>query len=130
MLRLVLDTNVIVSALLFDGIPEKVVLETLIGKAKSITSPFIIEEVSRILGTKFGTKSEDIQRLQKLLATSEIQYFQPFLTVVKDDPDNRILETAIRGKADCIITGDKLLLKLGSYRGIKIVKPADFLDQD
>lgn len=125
--RIVLDTNVIISALLFDGVPEQVVLQVLSGSSISITSPFIIEETKRILQTKFSVTLEIASRLQQLLTVSEIQYFKPFLNIVTDEPDNRILETAVKGKANYLVTGDKLLLELKCHDSIAIVKPADFL---
>jgi putative PIN family toxin of toxin-antitoxin system len=126
-MRVVLDTNVIIPGLLFGGVPEKVVREVLAGKAHSVTSPYIIEETSRILKSKFGIDELQINMLQQLLSSSEMQFFQPYLSIIGDDPDNRILETAETGKADYVVTGDKLLLELGQYKTIKIVKPADFL---
>lgn len=125
--RAVLDTNVIISALLLGGVPEKAVLEILTGHAHGVTSPFIIEETSRILRSKFGIQSGELAGLQKLLGSLEVQYFPPFLSILDDEPDNRVLETAICGQADYIITGDKLLLELGSYQNIEIIKPADFI---
>lgn len=125
--RVVLDTNVIISALLFDGLPEQVVLRVLAGANTSVTSPYIIEETSRILRTKFSVAPKTLSMLEQLLSVSEIQYFQPFLNVLSDEPDNRILETAIQGNADFLVTGDKLLIELGQYESIVIIKPADFL---
>ncbi|MBW3569249.1 putative toxin-antitoxin system toxin component, PIN family [Candidatus Parcubacteria bacterium] len=126
MKRAVLDTNVIISALLFGGLPEKVVVQVLAGDHISVTSPFIIEETSRILRDKFNVAPGTLKMLEQLLSISEIQYFQPFLTVIEDDPDNRVLETAVHGKADYTVTGDKLLLELKCYGSIKIISPADF----
>ncbi len=130
MSRIVFDTNVIISALLFDGVPEVAILNTLAGGHTGITSPFIIEETSRILHTKFNIAPTKLSLLQQLLASMEVYYFQPFLDVLGDNPDNRILETAIQGKADSIITGDKLLLELEHYESIAIVTPATFLAND
>jgi putative PIN family toxin of toxin-antitoxin system len=118
---------VIISALLFDGVPEQVVLSLLGGGGTIVLSPFIIEETNRILKHKFKVEPAHIALLQQLLEQSEMQYFQPYLHVLGDEPDNRILETAEVGKADYIITGDKLLLTQASYQGIQILKPANFL---
>lgn len=129
MARVVMDINVIISALLFDGIPEQAVLHVLTGYNTSVLSPFIIEETGRILQTKFNASNVNIRLLQQLLTASDMQYFQPFLHIIMDEPDNRILETAICGNADFIVTGDKLLLDLKTYKDIDIIKPADFLKQ-
>src|SRR3989338_2793479 len=50
------------------------------------------------------------------------------LKVLKDDPDNRILECAVTGKVNVIVTGDQAMLQLGIYRGIRILSSKDFLD--
>ena len=127
MSRVVLDTNVIISALLFGGVPEKTLLKVIAGEHSSLSSAYIIEETSRILRTKFAVRPDTLKLLEKFLSSSEIQYFQPFLSIIQDEPDNRIIETAVIGKADYIVTGDKPLLKAGEYQKIKIITPADFM---
>src|ERR1035438_9125645 len=127
-MRVVLDTNVLISALLFDGSPEKVVLSTLNGIEELILSPYIVAETTRILENKFGVEPSSLELLQQLLSESELVYFQPFLNVIEDEPDNRIIETAVKGKAAYIVTGDKLLLKLKQYEGISIVSITEFLE--
>lgn len=47
---------------------------------------------------------------------------------MKDDPDNRVLECALAGRADAIVTGDTALLELGEYRGVRIVSLRDYLE--
>jgi len=120
-MRLVLDTNVIISALLFDGLPEKLLLGTLGGLHELVLSSYIIAETSRILEDKFEVQPTNIKLLQQLLYEGQIVYFEPFLDVVADEPDNRILETAVKGNADYLVTGDKLLLQLKEYQSLKII---------
>lgn len=120
-MRLVLDTNVIISALLFDGLPEKLLLSTLGGLHELVLSSYIIAETSRILDDKFEVQPTNIKLLQQLLYEGQIVYFEPFLDVVADEPDNRILETAVKGNADYLVTGDKLLLQLKEYQSLKII---------
>jgi len=120
-MRLVLDTNVIISALLFDGLPEKLLLSTLGGLHELVLSSYIIAETSRILEDKFEVQPTNIKLLQQLLYEGQIVYFEPFLDVVADEPDNRILETAVKGNADYLVTGDKLLLQLKEYQSLKII---------
>lgn len=124
-MRLVLDTNVIISALLFDGLPEQLLLSTLGGLHELVLSPYIIAETTRILEDRFKVQPTNLKLLQQLLGEAEIVYFQPFLNVVADEPDNRILETSIEGNANYLVTGDKLLLQLKEYRGIKIISVRD-----
>lgn len=126
-MRIVLDTNVIISALLFDGVPEKVVIRSIGGENTLVISPYIIEETSRILQSKFKIPKTRLILVERFLSQADVQYFQPFLRILTDEPDNRIIETAVCGKADVIVTGDRLLLELEEYKGIRIVKPADFL---
>lgn len=120
-MRLVLDTNVIISALLFDGSPERVLLRSLGGSHDLIISPYIISETTRILENKFAIDESTLELLQQLLSESELVYFEPFLDIVAGKPDNRILETAVKGGANYLVTGDKLLLKLKKYKDIQIV---------
>jgi len=124
-MRLVLDTNVIISALLFDGLPEKLLLSTLGGLHELVLSSYIIAETTRILEERFKVQPTNLKLLQQLLGEAEVVYFQPFLNVITDEPDNRILETAVRGSADYLVTGDKLLLKLKEYKNIKIISVRD-----
>jgi len=126
-MRIVIDTNVLISGLMFDGLPERVV-KLAVGKDNELViSPYIISETSRNLRKKFDVKAESIQLFQATMNACQVVYFDPYLHVITDEPDNRVLETAIEGKAEFIITGDKLLLELGNYEGVKIVTPAKFL---
>lgn len=127
-MRLVLDTNVLISALLFGGNPEKVVFRVLGGAHTLVLSPYIIEETNRILEAKFDVAPATISLLNQLLSTADIQYFQPFLHVLADEPDNRVLETAVRGRADAIVTGDKQLLEHAKHDDILIITPTMLLE--
>lgn len=124
-MRLVLDTNVIISALLFDGLPERLLYGALGGLHELVLSPYIIAETSRILEDRFKVQPNNLKLLQQLLNEGEIVYFQPFLNIVTDEPDNRILETGVKGNADYLVTGDKLLLELKEYRSVKIISVRD-----
>ncbi len=126
-MRVVFDTNVLISALLFDGNPEKIMLSTFNGLNELILSSYIITETTRILEDKFGVEPSSLELLQNLLGEAELVYFQPFLNVIEDEPDNRIIETAVKGKATFLVTGDKLLLKLKQYKGVTIVSVKEFL---
>ncbi|MEI9914431.1 MAG: putative toxin-antitoxin system toxin component, PIN family [Candidatus Saccharibacteria bacterium] len=126
-MRLVLDTNVIISALMFGGRPEKLMLSVLGGPHQLVLSPYIIFETTRILETRFNVSTKNLINLQSILNESDIVYFEPFLDIVSDGPDNRIIETAVKGEAVYLVTGDKLLLKLGAYKSIKIITIAECL---
>lgn len=120
-MRLVLDTNVIISALLFDGLPERLLVSTLSGAHELVLSPYIIGETTRILESRFEVSPTNLSFLQQLLHEGEVVYFEPFLHILSDEPDNRILETAVKGRAEYIVTGDKLILSLKTHEDIKII---------
>ena len=127
-MRIVLDTNVIISALLFDGMPEHFVISTLLGPNQLVLSPYIITEVTRILESKFSVHPKNLELLQQVMGESELVYFQPFIHVVSDEPDNRITETALKGGAHYIVTGDKLLLEIERYENIQVVSVKKYLE--
>src|SRR6202035_3758264 len=127
-MRVVLDTNVIISALLFDGLPEHLVLSTLLGSNQLVISPYIITETIRILESKFSIQPQNLELLQQILSEAELIYFQPFLNILMDEPDNRILETAVKGGAQYLVTGDKLLLDLQKHEDIQIVNVKKYVE--
>lgn len=129
-MKLVLDTNVIVSAILFGGNPERILLEIARRPHVFLVSPFLLDELANILARKAHWTSFQIQ--ETLRGLRQIYTLvTPMITVKKirkDITDNRILELAVSGKADYIISGDKKhLLPLKRFRGIPILSPADFL---
>jgi putative PIN family toxin of toxin-antitoxin system len=95
-----------------------------------IISKPILDELLAILGRKFARDAEELAHAAVFLAELGI-LVQPRrrLHVVKGDPDNRILECAIAGRADVIVTGDKALLKLREYRDVRILSLQEFLDE-
>ena len=129
MLKVVLDTNVIVSALNFAGNPAKVFDLALEGEIDNITSEPIITEVRKILIRKFSWQPAEAEDAGTLLGFfSKIVNPNRRLQVVSHEPDNRILECAVAGKADFIISADHHLTDLKNYQGIKIINATTFLD--
>ena len=97
-----------------------------------ITSPPILKELQDVLKTekKFGLEEDDIS-LYMWLLLSHSTLIEPVesIDIIKDDPgDNMVLECAVEGKADYIISGDSHLLSLDEYRGINILSAREFLD--
>ena len=131
MLRVVLDTNVLVSAILKQGGNEWAVLQKVNeGEIISLTSEDILHEFARVMSKpKFENSKEEVDEwLLFLLGVSLLVAPTERLTVIKDDPsDNKILECAVSGNADYIISGDRHLLALREYRGIKILNSSDSL---
>lgn len=133
MIRVVMDTNVIVSAALSqEGNPALIMRMFLLGELKNNITPEIIAEVREVLERpKITKKTSLIEREFILKAIEEFsEKINPGLTFdeVKEDPDdNKILECAVAAAADFIISGDGHLLKRIEFRGIKIVSPAEFV---
>lgn len=127
--RAVLDTNILVSAFLYGGKPQQVV-ELIIDKhIKGIISRFILSELLEVLRKKFGFDSQRL-KFAETKTKNPFRMVHPIISVnlVKDTGDNRVLEAALEGNCEFIITGDKELLKLKSFRGIKILTASEFLD--
>jgi putative PIN family toxin of toxin-antitoxin system len=129
MLKVVLDTNVIVSGLNFpNSNPAKILLLVASGEVANFTSKHIVNETRRILVDKFFWTHEEVEAAEIWLKTfSKSVNPKNRISVIDDDPDNRILECAVEGQADFIISGDHHLTDLEEYQGIKIVAPSNFL---
>lgn len=129
MRRIVLDTNVLVSALLFGGLPAVIVRAMADGALTSITSPPLLTELKRVLISKF----DYLPTLAELITTevrTMSEFVEPTITLdaVSHDPsDNRVLECAVSAHADAIVSGDRHLLTLNTFRGIPILSPQQFL---
>ena len=132
-MRIVLDTNVLISALGWNGNERAALLETLSDDMDLLLSEDIINEFFHVLSyDKFANVSIEKIGLfiEIIMETSIIIDTKTNITIVDDDPDdNRILECAVDRKADCIVSGDKHLLNLGEYQGIKILNSRDFLSE-
>jgi len=127
--RVVLDTNVIVSALLFGGYPERVFLAGLRGEIQLLTSRALLRELESVLHEKFKLDVRLVKDTMDLLKTlAEIVETTSQLKVIAHpDDDNRVLECAVDGNAEFIVTGDtKHILPLKVYKGIKILRPSEF----
>ena len=128
-IRICLDTNVIITATVFSGKPQQILELAEEGKIRLVISAAILSEIRKVLSVKFSRDDTEIKRLVKSLADiGEVVYPKKKITEIKYSPDNRILECAVEGKTNYIVTGDKKhLLPLKKFRGIKIVTAKDFL---
>jgi uncharacterized protein len=125
-----LDSNVWVSALEFGGVPKRVVQAALDGDVEIAVSQWIIDETLRILKNKFGwSRSDLVGALMVIEDCTTIVSPSETPSLVADDPDDdNILACAAAAKSNYLLTGDKHLLKLGSYRDTEIIKPAQFFE--
>jgi len=128
--KVVLDTNVFVS-ILKKGRLRRILNLWLDEKFDLVTSDEIIKELFDVLKRpKFNFSLDEIEELGDLLFEKALVYNpQIKLNVCTDANDNKFVECAVEGKADCIISGDPHLLELKEYRGIKILSPAEFILQ-
>jgi len=129
MLRVVVDTNVYISAIFWGGKPRHVIDLGRDGKIQIFTSEDIEQEILDKLMTKFGMNSDDAGRVMADFSTfTKLIRVSRRIHVVKDDPDDdKFIECAVECNAEFIISGDKHLLNMRKYEGIDIMNAATFL---
>jgi putative PIN family toxin of toxin-antitoxin system len=128
--RVVADTNILVSALLFGGTSEQVFLAGLRGEIQLLTSLSLLKEFEKVLKEKFKLNIHLVREIiQEVMDVAEIVEVSSHIKAISyPDEDNRVLECAVDGKANFIVTGDtRHILPLKEYRGIKILSPSEFL---
>ena len=132
-MRVTVDTNVLISALLFEGKPAQILELAQEGKLDVVLSPFILGELEHVLHDKFGFSEANARdaRLQLEVFAEVIDPKGLKLQIIRrKDSDNRILECAIAGKVEILITGNMRDLRpLGSFKGIPILTPNEFLSR-
>ena len=129
-MKVVFDTNILVSALVFPGGRADAALRRIVEEQDQlIISKAILAELLRVLGSKFSRDSEELAHVAVFLSELALTVKpRRRLKVVKDEPDNRILECALTGRAEVIVTGDHSLLALGEYKGVRIIRLREYLD--
>ena len=131
MTRIVFDTNVTISALLFtDSVPGRAFIRAL-DHGTILVSAALVGELSRVLGRgrfdRYVTREERDGFLESLIRESNLIEITETVQVCRDPRDDQVLELAVNGGASCIVTGDADLLVLNPFRGIEIITPAVFL---
>lgn len=130
MLKVVLDTNVIVSAIVFGGKPELILNLITAEKIDGYISRFIITETCGILRQKFKHTESEIEAIEETLKNA-FSLIEPnfSISIVKDNlSDNKILACALAAKADYLISGDKKhILLLKKIKNIPTLSPEQFL---
>lgn len=129
-MRVVADTNVLISALLFGGSPEQIFLAALRGDIQILSSRPILKELEKVLNGKFKLSAGFVRDILDLVedVAEIVEITSRMKVILHPDEDNRILECAVDGKAEFIVTGDtKHILPLKEYKGIKILSPSEFI---
>lgn len=130
-MKVVFDTNIFISAFVIPGSQaEKAMLRIIEGMDVLLLSKGILDELLSVLSIKFSRDREEISRLAVILSEMA-EWVDPSkkIKVPSDEPDNRILECAVSGNADVIVTGDKEILRLGEYEKIKIISLKEYLEK-
>ena len=133
-MRVVLDTNTIVSAIGWEGPPRRILLALREGTHTLVTSPDLLRELTSVLRyhklhpiARHPLLPEILAWLQK---PEHLVYPSEQIDAIKGDPaDNRVLEAAIAGQAEAIVSGDRHLLALKRFRGIPVTAAAAFASQ-
>ena len=129
-MRIIGDTNILVSGLLFAGNCRTIIGLVSKGQVDGFISVALVEELEDVLlRPKFGLTAHQVEAIidlvrQTFSSVSPVDAFN----VISDDPDdNAVLDAAVAAKADMIVSGDDHLLKMGTFQGIRIVSPGCFL---
>jgi putative PIN family toxin of toxin-antitoxin system len=129
--RFVLDTNVVVSALVWGGVPYELIASAAAGDVELVTSPALLAELRDVLGrehlaSRLTQQRSTIEQMITLYAELAISA-SPLATprvVPADADDDQVIAAAVAGGAIAVVTGDRHLLSMGSHQGIEIVTAA------
>ena len=123
------DSNIYVSALLWDGKAERLLETGLEKKVRLFISDAILEETLGVLEEKFGLSPTKLQCAKEYIQRCTVRCVPKIkLNVVKDDEDdNRVVECAVHTRSEAIITNDGDLLRMKSYDGIRMMKVHEFM---
>lgn len=128
----VFDNNVLVSAVLLGGVPRNA-FDKLLDTGTILVSVPVLLELAEVLNRekfdKYVTHDERMRFLVSFLKVAEIIEISETITVCRDPKDDKLLELAVSGNADFLVTGDKDLLALNPFREVDIITPREFFDK-
>lgn len=130
-MRIVADTNAIISGALWDGAPCDALLLAIRGDIELFTSHRVLAEARKILSDskeRFHFSQQEIDDvISGVLTFAQIIEPTEIVRICRDPKDDHVIACALASKADYIVTYDNDLLVLNEYNGIKIMKPEEFL---
>lgn len=129
MARVVIDTNVLVSAFISNGKSRKLVLKLLEEHTVILSSQMLAELADVLSRDKFFVTTSQVDRFISILVRkAQMVSVHSISKIILEDPDaDIVLNTALSGKADYIVSGDKHLLKVACYKKMQIVSVNEFI---
>ena len=131
--RGVFDNNVLVSAALLAGVPRQA-FDQLLDNGTVLVSVPVLLELAEVLNRekfdKYVTRDERMRFMVGFLKVAEMVEISKTIVVCRDPKDDKLLELAVGGNADFLVTGDKDLLVLNPFRSVEIITPREFLDSN
>jgi putative PIN family toxin of toxin-antitoxin system len=132
--KIVIDTNVLMSGIFFGGVPGRVIDAWAAGLIELVLSPEILDEYRRVgsdLGGRYPERATALTPLLTLLAVNAtIVSAQPLsMPVSTDAADDMFLAAAVAADVTTVVSGDRHLLDVTGWRGIVVVTPRQFVDQ-
>ena len=129
--RIVFDTNVIISALILPKSMTRRAFETAKNNCTILMSAELLTEISDVIGRKRFDRYVPLSKRENFLAklASEVEMIEikTAIAICRDPKDDKVLELAVNGQADCLVSGDQDLLVLHPFQNISIINPSSFL---
>ncbi len=125
----VFDTNVLIAAIITEGVCSKLLSRARTKEFCLISCPFIMTEIRRILSKRFRLSHEEIASAIEPISEAIDQIIKHNLKVTnicRDRDDDNVLACALAAKAEYLVTGDSDLLEIKNFQGIKIITPREF----
>ena len=129
-MRVLLDTNVLVSAVLFGGLPRRLLDAALQGRFLLVTGVELLDELEDVLRNRVGFDRSAARLVRaELEIVADLAEPHAVPPVSRDQDDDVVLATAVAGAVDAIVTGDKDLLVLETHRDVPILTPRQFVER-
>ena len=129
-MKVVIDTNVVISAVFFGGVPRRIVEEAMAGRVQVCATAAIVEEYNEVVAEMIERKQGRLRRDMLAPFIARLKLVEPVssVAVCRDPDDDKFISCAVDAGAKYIVSGDKDLLVLGKYKDIEIVTAKEFGD--